>query len=49
MPVRTPAALATSMLRGLLETDPETGINALVRGALRGSTIESLALIGGEA
>lgn len=49
MPVRTPAALATTMLRGLLETDPEAGINVLVRSALRGSTIESLALIGGEA
>jgi len=48
MPVRTPAALATTMLRGLLETDPETGINTLVRNALKGSTIESLALIGGE-
>lgn len=47
MPVRSPAALATTMLRGLLETDPEAGINVLLRSALKGSTIRSLALIGG--
>jgi len=48
MPVKSPSALATTMLRGLLESDPQRGINALVQSALRGSTIESLALIGGE-
>jgi hypothetical protein len=48
MPVRSPAALATTMLRGLLETDPEVGINTLIRSALKGSTIDRLALIGGE-
>jgi len=49
MPVQNPAALGTTMLRGLLETDPERGINLLVRNALNGSTIMGLKLIGGEA
>lgn len=49
MPVRTPDALGTTMLRGLIEADPERGINLLIRNALTGCPNERLALIGGKA
>lgn len=49
MPVQTPTALGTTMLRGLIEADPERGINLLVRNALTSCSNERLALIGGEA
>lgn len=49
MPVQTPAALTTSMVRGLIEADPTKGINMVLRSALKGCSNERLALIGGEA
>lgn len=47
MPVKSPKALGTTMIRGLVEADPERGINALVKCALKSCSNEQLALIGG--
>lgn len=47
MPVQTPTALGTTMLRGLIEADPERGINMLVQNALTGCANQHLALLGG--
>jgi len=47
MPVRTPTGLGTTMLRGLIEADPERGINMLVQNALTGCDNQHLALLGG--
>ena len=42
MPVQSPAALGSTIIRGLIESEPLTGINALVRMALTNGPIETL-------
>lgn len=48
MPVRTPTAIGTTMVRGLIEADPVRGINTLARMALKAAPVEGLKLLGGE-
>jgi len=45
MPVKTPAALGTTIIRGLIENEPLTGINALVRIALTSGPVEMRPLL----
>lgn len=40
MPIKSPSALGTTMIRGLIEADPEKGINELVKVALKVGLIE---------
>jgi hypothetical protein len=45
MPVKTPAALGTTIIRGLIENEPLIGINALVRMALTSGPVEMRPLL----
>ena len=46
MPVQSPAALGSTIIRGLIEAEPLTGINALVRMALTNGPSEMRAFAG---
>ena len=45
LPAKSPEALGTSILRGLIETDPVRGINALMRMALTAGPTETRTLL----
>jgi hypothetical protein len=38
MPVRSPSVMGTTMMRGIIETDPKRGIEGLIKHALNSSS-----------